>query len=112
MVLISVRFCNRPVSWKQEQRIRKRKAAVLKAGGQDDAYIGTDGRRKATWEEVFKSQDGGVEATEDSGNAPPWTLGWQASEKRLSLNEDLRSRLQLVAPAAMPSAKSCFMSAI
>lgn len=74
----------------------------MRAEGQEDAqYIGTDGRRKYTWEEVFRQSpeeelDDGSDSGSGSGSSPPWTLGFQASEKRLNFNADMKARLQKV----------------
>lgn len=62
-------------------------------------YIGTDGRRKYTWEEAFTSRDDrdhDDQTDSSSDSSVPWSMGWQASERRMVLTKDLKSRLQQV----------------
>lgn len=63
-------------------------------------YNGSDGRRKSTLEEAF-SPDTGI-ATGDpttQGRPPPWTIGWQTSERSLEWNDDIKQRLLTVCSA-------------
>lgn len=58
--------------------------------GYEFTYEGSDGRRKATFEQAFKS---GIPTKSADTPPAPWEFGYQMSEKNLVWNDDLKSRL-------------------
>lgn len=54
----------------------------------------SDGHYKATIEDVF----GGIDEGQLQGSAP-WAMGWQANEKTIKWNDDLKRRLLIVRPS-------------
>lgn len=77
----------------QAQRVRVHSS--LSKHGNDDSYDftyqGSDGRKKATFENAFKS---GVHGTlRDYVDHAPWEFGYQMAEKNLVWHDDLKDRL-------------------
>lgn len=55
-------------------------ALVPLAAANQDGYIGSDGRRKATMEEAFRT-------SRVSGDELPWKLSWQRNERQLTFTD-------------------------
>lgn len=60
-------------------------------------YIGSDGRRKSTIEEAFTpNTSSAVGDPSTQGRPPPWSIGWQTSERSIEWNDDIKLRLLTV----------------
>ncbi|KAL3154046.1 hypothetical protein ABBQ32_013592 [Trebouxia sp. C0010 RCD-2024] len=75
------------------------KSVICMSGSQNGSkrpqqYIGSDGRRKSTIEEAFPPvTSAAVGDPTSQGRPPPWTIGWQTSERNLEWNDDVKLRL-------------------
>jgi len=70
------------------QLCRKDSAAAAAAQSQNAAgYVGSDGRRKATFEEAFRANQPGDD------QQLPWRMSWQRNEQSLTFADDTRAHM-------------------
>ena len=85
-----------PISSQAATRLQLRRtssAAAAKAQQDSGGYIGSDGRRKATFEEAWSSKH-------PAGDQRlPWRMSWQRNERDLKFTDQTRAHLVQVCAA-------------
>lgn len=79
---------SKPLPHRAQRVHSHNEASTSSSSTYEFTYSGSDGRKKATFEQAFKS---GAVPTDES--LAPWELGYQMSEKNLAWNDDLKARL-------------------